>query len=58
MAKAILITDNYTAVSIVIPTYRNERTIVRCVDSVILQVLGSVDVIVVCDDSVDRIAEL
>jgi len=58
VAKAILITDNYTAVSIVIPTYRNERTIVRCVDSVILQVLGSVDVIVVCDDSVDRIAEL
>ena len=53
-----MITDNYTAVSIVIPTYRNERTIVRCVDSVILQVLGSVDVIVVCDDSVDRIAEL
>ncbi len=45
-------------VSIIIPCYNGEKTIARCLDSVLMQDYAAIEVIVVNDGSTDRSAEI
>lgn len=45
-------------ISIVVPVYKSEKTLHRCVDSLLRQTFGDIEVLLVVDGSPDRSAEI
>ena len=45
-------------ISIVVPVYKSERTLHRCVDSLLRQTYGDIEVLLVVDGSPDHSAEI
>lgn len=50
--------DDYPLVSVVVPVYNVQRYLAQCLDSIVTQDYGALDVVVVDDGSTDRCAEI
>lgn len=49
---------NRPSISIIVPIYQSETTLRRCLDSILSQTLGNVEVLLVNDGSTDKSAEI
>ena len=48
-----MIVDNQPLISVVVPVYNTEKYLVKCIESLINQTLGNIEIILVDDGSTD-----